>query len=261
MLSGELKQWLTVAWENVKYSLNIRDRLFGHKDYVKFIIIARSRTGSNLLISYLNKHESVIALGEMFQNLYNRDSQHIWNKIFSKKSSKIKAVGFKIFYYHPEHSDDHRVWEFIKSDPQIRIIHLKRLNVLRTIVSQAIADKTGAYSKRWYNTAKVELEDKRITLNRTEVLKKLEQVKKWENDTDLAYRGHKLLNIQYEELVSEKNGCMKKVFTFLGLEPTDTTTNMKRQNSESLHDLVINYDELKKDFKDSDWSYLFDLEN
>jgi hypothetical protein len=84
-----------------------------HK-YQKFVIIARSRTGSNLLHSLLNSHPSIEANGELFHKTKESSCREIWDSIFVKKNRFLQHVGFKIFYYHPLKSADQEVWDFIK---------------------------------------------------------------------------------------------------------------------------------------------------
>ena len=56
----------------------------------KFIVITRSRTGSNLLISLLNSHPSITAYKEVFGKLENRSTQKLWDDTFSIQNKKIK---------------------------------------------------------------------------------------------------------------------------------------------------------------------------
>ena len=46
---------------------------FGHEDYVPFIVLTRSRTGSNLLVSFLNGHPDIFCEGEIFARMAGRD--------------------------------------------------------------------------------------------------------------------------------------------------------------------------------------------
>jgi len=68
----------------------------GSKDYKKFVIIARSRTGSNLLSSLMNTHKKVETNGEIFAYLKERTCSDIWDTTFTKKDKKIKWAGFKL---------------------------------------------------------------------------------------------------------------------------------------------------------------------
>ena len=42
--------------------------LQGHRDYTKFVILGRGRSGSNFLASLLKSHTQVICFGEIFNN-------------------------------------------------------------------------------------------------------------------------------------------------------------------------------------------------
>ncbi len=58
----------------IKSLLNhhLYDTIFSKKDYGKFIVISRSRTGSNLLVSFINNYRKIRAFGEKFVYLHNR---------------------------------------------------------------------------------------------------------------------------------------------------------------------------------------------
>ena len=91
----------------------------GHKDYQRFIILGRPRTGSNLLHLSLRLHNRIISYGELFSSKhqtirgyprYRHKSKHLMELrdgnpikfvdqfIYRKYPRSISAVGFKIFY-------------------------------------------------------------------------------------------------------------------------------------------------------------------
>lgn len=124
--------------------------LRGSKKYDKFLILSRSRTGSNLLRSLLSSHPDVICLGEIFGSVGNEVKNDIIKSpikylkriAFGYHKKNIKSVGFKIFYYHPEFKCSTNIWNYLENQNNIKIIHLKRKNILRTILSRKIAGKT-----------------------------------------------------------------------------------------------------------------------
>ena len=105
----------------------------GQKKYTQFIILGRSRTGSNLLRGLLNDHSKIVVLGELFQNEqeigwaypgYTQTAREL--SIFRKKPVDfleqsvyrnfpigISAVGFKIFYYHAQTNNWRPVWSHL----------------------------------------------------------------------------------------------------------------------------------------------------
>ncbi|MCS7039614.1 MAG: hypothetical protein RMN24_07020 [Anaerolineae bacterium] len=121
---------------------NFLTQIFGHRDFVKFIVLTRSRSGSSLLISLLSSHPNVETYGEYFRKLNGRSYQEMINRVFSPKSRKINAVGFKIFYDHPHDEQNSELWNYLAGLADLRILHLKRKNFLRTFISRKIAGIT-----------------------------------------------------------------------------------------------------------------------
>ncbi len=72
-----------------------------HSDFQRFIVLSRSRTGSNMLLSFLNSHPNIHAEGEVFNRLNGQNYQEILSRVFADQPPRILAKGFKIFYYHP----------------------------------------------------------------------------------------------------------------------------------------------------------------
>jgi LPS sulfotransferase NodH len=137
------------------------------KDYHKFVLVSHQRSGSTMLIKSLSSHPQVIAHLELFlsdridfhyndldtvvdpKTLYIRDQFPIefLNKlIFRGYETSIQAVGFKMF---PETMNLNRfksVWDWLNKDSSIKIIYLKRDNLLAVFTSLMVATKSGYYS-------------------------------------------------------------------------------------------------------------------
>jgi LPS sulfotransferase NodH len=230
-------------------------RFIGDRQYGKFVIITRSRSGSSLLMGLLNSHPDVLAKGEMYRRLYGRNSGKLWNRIFSKKNKKISQVGFKIFYYHPLDSKDRSVWDFIKSDSNIRIIHLTRRDKLKTYLSKVIALKTD----EWYNKkkkSKLSLEKRKVNLNPSDFIRECETIKSWEKSVATTFASHRVINVYYEDLVSDNSRVMSNIFRFLDISQVEVKPSYTKQNTESIDQLVLNYEEFSEVVRKTEWGYL-----
>lgn len=227
---------------------------FGSKDYKKFVIISRSRTGSTLLMALLRAHPNVVCEGEIFKVLNGRSCRSIWDEFFGKRERIIRQVGFKLFYYHP-FDDDKAVWDFIQDDPKVSILHLKRSNLLRALVSQKIGEKT----KQWTQNIKDDrVLDKQIRIEEDECRQTFEQVSQYEQQTKERFEdSHPYMELGYEDLSASRDATMREVFDFLDLPYYSSKTVMKKQNPEQMTDLLINYNELKQAFNSTKWAYLF----
>ncbi len=232
---------------------NMYYRFFGTDDYRKFIIISRSRTGSNLLVSLLGSHPRIRALGEMFNRLHGRSPQWVWDRVFSHMPNRIELVGCKIFYYHPQDTDNNWVWDRIYNDTSIPIIHLTRENILRTYLSRQIADKTRVWHDRnGKNNSRAD--DRKVHLDPKACRDEFEKTESWERHTDECTEGHRKLRVTYEELTGPgQEECLDRIQRFLGVEPKELASGMKRQNAEGLSTLISNYDELETSLCGTRW--------
>lgn len=241
--------------------LDIKERMniffFGHKKYNKFVIISRSRTGSTLLMTLLNNHKNIICEGELFQRLNGKSCKQIWNSSFSKQPKNIRQVGFKLFYYHP-FDDDKSVWDFILKDKNITIIHLIRKNKLKSLVSREIAELTNKWAEYSYNKDAIKIEDKMISLNYYSCLKSFEKIEFYENKTRNQFSEHNFLEIDYENLVEQEEKVIRDIFKLLKVEYQKVTASNKKQNPEGLKKLIINYEDLKTQFKNTKWHPFFE---
>ena len=220
----------------------IVEHTVGNEKYDKFVIITSPRTGSNLLVSLLSSNRYIHAEGELFNHIQEESCSEIWQRTFSKHLPWIKAVGFKIFYDHPLASEDKSVWDMIRRDRSIKIIQLVRENMLRSQLSLQIAYKTNI----WGLTPTMKdtpLQRRRIEINNHNFVTKLREIDSHKKSIRETFEGHPFFELSYEELISNTHVKMNRIFNFLEAPRNKVKTNLRKQNSESLKDLIINYKE------------------
>lgn len=116
---------------------------------IKFIVLTRSRTGSNLLVSMLNSHPDVRCGGEELRSLNGRQVSEAIETSFPIRQA-LKASGFKIFYYHPLDDSSGAVWDTLSAMRELRVLHLMRRNILRTLT--LIRQKSGRTRERLFDS-------------------------------------------------------------------------------------------------------------
>jgi LPS sulfotransferase NodH len=261
-----------------RWSLPVRKRvldlgLFGHSGYAPFVVLGRSRVGSNLLRSLLNAHPQIVAFGEVFRDAKTLDWDHVGYfqtgaasamvahdpvrfvdaHLLGRYPRDVRAVGFKLFYYHAREGPQAGVWPWLLQRRDIRVIHLKRTNLLQTHVSRKRAALTG----KWVNTSGEP--DKAVTLrlDYDEVLADFEQTRAWESECDRAFASHSLLQIEYEQLASDFRAEARRLERFLGVEPHVVHPSTFQQSTQRLAATVANYHELKARFAGTPWIAFF----
>jgi LPS sulfotransferase NodH len=230
---------------------------FGHLKFKRFIVLARSRTGSNLLISFLNSNPSIRAESEILGRLNGRNYKDILENVFSKQPRRIKAKGFKIFYYHPMDDESNNAWDDLVNMDNLWVIHLKRRNILRTLISRKIAGSQDVWQISPSDMSKSG-GSKSVTFTAEELEEGFRQTRDWEERWDQMFQNHPITCIYYEDLVRDPEGTYRKITDFLGVNYVKPITNIRKQNPERLSDLVTNYDELKNTFSGTEWQHLFE---
>lgn len=236
------------------------DFLLGDRIYKKFVIISDSRTGSTLLMQLLNSHPEIFAFGEEFKNLKDSSCRQIWDKIYRKRPKKIKWVGFKLFYFHPSSGNDREVWDLIKQDKEIVIIHLTRRNILRSYVSKQIGLKTRKWTENINRPHQIGEEEKKLKLGADECRENFESISEYITETEKRFKDHNIIPVVYEDMDKDKQETMDRIFRELEVTDFKVSTYMKKQNPEKPKDLILNFSELKKAFSGTKWEYLFKLD-
>ena len=233
--------------------------IFGHRNYKRFAVIGHARTGSNYLFVGLSTSNCVKMYHEVFakrnRDIFGREFDLIFPMIFREESRNIKAVGFKLFY---EHLTRHE-WEKFLSHKYIRIIHLTRQNRLRTIVSLDIAFKTDQWSLS-ANDKDRQFMEKRILLDTSKLIDRLEEIQEYETFIRDRFKDRYILEVVYEKLTTKPEETFQYIGAYLGVDDIDLgKITLKKQNPESLDQLIVNYDEVYELLKNTKYDvYLND---
>jgi len=249
--------------------------LRGGRGYRKFVILGIARTGSTLLVELLNAHSQVQAFGELFRSmdavgwdvppfathqspkllaLYRSDPLAFLERcVFRRWPAAYEAVGFKLFYYHARQPPHAMVWDNLAADRSIRIIHVKRANVLSQYCSLQLAHKTDVWSSRRAPAG----EPPPIRLEVDACREHFAAVRAWEAECALLFRSHSVFDLYYEDLVSDRDRQLQAIQTFLELRHEPVSSALVRQRRRPLSRDIANYDELKRAFAGTQWAGFF----
>jgi LPS sulfotransferase NodH len=180
------------------------------------------------------------AFAEHNLEMAGKGFDQIFHMLFGKQNKNIKAVGFKLFYDHLTKDE----WERFLSYNDFKIIHLTRENCLRTIVSLDIAFKLDYWSSSTEDKGKPLIE-KRIWLDTSNLIDRLEQIKDYEALTRKRFKDRRVLEVEYKKLIGKPGETFQSIGECLGINDIDfTKITIKKQNPENLKHLITNYDEV-----------------
>lgn len=275
----------------------------------RFIVLAGARTGSNMLVQALDSSPHMRCFGEVFnaaldhisygvdgydnfnardRSLRDRDAVAFLRKrVFKRPPAGVRAVGFKLLYAQDAGFAD--LLDHLTADEGLRVLHLRRRNLLRTLVSWKIANGTGlwvqngasplddafsltnarraarhplraaaALRRRLRLRASSTNERPQATLSRDECMTLFGYVQRQEARYDMLFAGHPKRTLYYEDIVAAPEQELGVVQEFLAVTPQPLTVTARRQNPEPLRDLLANYDELRAAFRATPYAPFFE---
>lgn len=250
--------------------------LNGSDNYRRFVVVGIARTGSTLLVNLLNAHTRVLAFGELFRSpeaigwdtapfntsrstkllaLYRADPvAFIEACIFRRWPRDWGAVGFKLFYYHARQLPYSHVWDYLAANRDIRILHIKRRNILKQYYSLEQAHKTNV----WAGSKTGADEQPPLRLEIDACRQHFARVRSLEDDCTQFFNAHEIKDVYYEDLAAEMGREMRDVQDFLGLDHERLSVKMVRQRRRPLSDAIVNYAELKSAFGGTPWAEFFE---
>jgi LPS sulfotransferase NodH len=257
------------------------DLFNSHLDYSKFIVLGQGRSGSNMLVGLLNSHSQVVSYGELFlsteridwgffkHNQYlhfqkvlslrnNNPEKFLKKHIFKRYPTPISAVGFKLFYSHARGDAREAVWNFLKNRQDIKIIHIKRNNFLKSFLSYKKALITNEWLVRSQKGINNQTKDMTICLDAQECLDHFNYMQNSILEYDLFFDQHQKIDVTYEALSTDYHSVMRQVQDFLEIEQETLEPNTVKQSSLSLSESITNYFELKEQFQNTPWSVFFE---
>ena len=128
--------------------------------------------------------------------------------------------------------------------------------MLRTLVSRKIAGEREVWSSLEEKGDKA-IRDKQIEFSPAELVQGFAQTRKWESEFDDMFRGHPVLDVIYEDLAISLDDQFQRITQFLHLPFHCPHSEFEKQNPEPLRELIRNYDELTREFENSEWAAYF----
>jgi LPS sulfotransferase NodH len=148
----------------------------------------------------------------------------------------------------------------LRERKDLRIIHLKRRNLLATLVSWKLAHQTQRWQRRDHGRLAHDdsvYRDITIKLTYEECREEFAQTERWQQFYDAAFGQHRFLEMHYEDLVADRRREMRRVLEFLKLENRELQSPLRKQNPRTLEEVVENFAELRRRFANTRYADFF----
>jgi len=267
------------------------------KPYRKYIVLSHGRTGSTILTRMLRGHSCIVDYQELFNVNFQAEFRHgrdrarslrYWLDTFdhdkaprrpdlaslttvSEKmlldqyvwhdgyADRIGAVGFKVLHYQLKRDGPFpSLQEQLRQRfPNLRVVVLTRGNLLSQYLSHVTADRL----KQWHIAdASLRRPRPRVQFAAKELLHVFEHSRLVETELSaLAATAGSSLHFTYEDLIRDLASHWRILQHFVEVpdEPMPDLRLAKLENR-TLREAIVNYDELKDQFRASAWETFFE---
>ena len=228
---------------------------------VRAIILATQRTGSTFLVWCLRSYPEIECSGEILNGgpdapvqTYRGPFKQVlkgwriaktgsWmpgrrlDGFYGRGSAKVRC--FKIMYNQLARPF---VLRYFLKNEDVRVIHLRRHNLLKVHVSTLLMDK------RRDLQATAPEETVWIRVNPAKAIASMRKARALYESFDKTFERHPRLQIAYEKLFDSKYlqaETSRRICDFLDVPQHRMESQLVKLNPESLRDMVINYEELE----------------
>jgi hypothetical protein len=241
---------------------------------IRAIVLTTQRSGSTFLVDCLRSHPEIECAGEIlngdpdeprpvyrgpFKGLvkaarYARSGAWLadrWIDAYFRRGSR-RVRCFKAMYNQLSRP---LAMRYFDRNPGVRVIHLRRRNLLKVHVSTLLM------SKRRYVQARTPIDTVWIHVDPAKAIASMRRAREQYERFERAFESHPRLEVQYESLFDGQylqDDTARALCDFLGVRPTRMTSNLVKLNPESLRDMVTNYDELAAAVSRTEFSDLLD---
>lgn len=245
---------------------------------VRFLVTCPARTGSTMLMWFLQSHRDVCAHGEVLApngplDFYGinyrlqpplesvlmaiRDRDPVaFLRGFVWQAGDRAAAGFKGKYEElllPRYAT---LLNAIRRDTEVRVVHLTRGNLLARFLSQHLA--TEVYGVFNVVDDRERPPEVRVRLSASECEEDFRRTEMRQERFREWLAGHHVLELTYERLVGAQAEALGEIQEFLGVERRELTTRSTRIRTRSLRESIENYDELFAHFRGGPYERFFE---
>ncbi|MBQ4863051.1 sulfotransferase [Pseudoalteromonas sp. MMG013] len=259
--------------------------------YQKFVIISYLRSGTHLLRTALESHPHIVCQTEVFNSdnpnlpysLSLPSQQVLDDWVYNKIPTQTSHVGFVLQAYHPfslkafpgikANARWNDIWTILKEIPDLKVIHLRRENLLRRHLSHVRARD----SQQWHNWDARQLQhislleappnahidqykkpSTSLTLDENRLHQDFTEVNEWHQRAKLHFGEHHTCDVLYESLQHNFQNECARVLKFLGASPYTLSEGVRKLENRPLSECITNYHTLKNTFSGSPWQHYFE---
>jgi LPS sulfotransferase NodH len=240
---------------------------------MRAIILTTQRTGSTFLVSCLRSHPDINCITELLVGAHlEPPAMFRSSRVLTKASRFIMSGGwyptrairrfyassdkpvtvFKIMY---NQASIRPTLNYLTRDKAIRVLHLRRRNLLKMHVSQLLMPKKR--NAIWEPHTTEPLPPVTTRVDPAAALEQMRRAREQYDFFERAFAGHPRLRLVYEDLIEDQRlrpAEGRRICDFLGVSYRPMHSSFIKLNPDSLEAMVTNYDELASAFTKTEFA-------
>lgn len=246
---------------------------------MKAILLTSQRTGSTFLVQCLNSHPQIRCYGEILigalcsrkdvPGVFKRSrlSMRAWQ--YAKSGAWNPARMLNDFYARHEasvmifkamysHLADPRTRSYFSRHTEIRVVHLRRDNLLKQYVSRVLAPKKFG-RESWGTTQPLPLMS--TTISPARAVAEMRKMQDIARSCEGLFSHHPKIELTYETLIegqSLSGQAAAAIVDLLEVEPAPMNGQAVKGGPDSLELIVENYDELARALRGTEFERFLD---
>jgi LPS sulfotransferase NodH len=206
----------------------------------------------------LNQHPRVDLRGEVLGRTRGRCAAEMVDEVFTRQIPLVRVAGFKVFYEHPIDDDSGELWDWLEQVDKLHVIHLRRQNILRSVLSLKLAQRTGRWGVRRGNLPATLADEPAIALDADELRQAFQQTRAFEAQARRRFAAKAMLEVRYRELTADAEAAYRRITDFLGIPYIQPKIRLQKQARRPLCEAIANYAQLQAAFAGTEWSRFFE---
>jgi LPS sulfotransferase NodH len=238
----------------------------------RFVLLCHQRSGSTLLTRALQAHPAVRMHGEILttsedeatrRRVHSVDGRFLADgadgadflaHVYAPRGEA--AAGFKLMHYHAPSGPAATAWDLLRRDRDLRVVHLRRDDLLACLVSDEIAQQT----RVWHVEPGRPLPDEPppfpLSPDRCRAL--FERVDGWLARARDWFADRPLVELEYaRDLEGDLDATAARIFMFIGVTPIPVERRLRKIARRTPREQIANWDELAAAFAATRWAHLF----
>jgi LPS sulfotransferase NodH len=228
---------------------------------VRFLVTGVQRSGTSLLVWLLDSHPQIRCYGGVFNrgspgtlDPHAESSIPMIERLYTSEErlddpahryecepGGPRAVGFKV---HPNQWAASVCLGHVVEATEIKVLHMRRRNVLRLLVSDVNARRTGTWNSIYAEDAT----RAPVAVSREQLEQMDAYCERVSQEIARDFAAHEIREVWYEDLARARSDAMAPVQSFLGVDAVaDLHTDTIQLGVARLEDAVENYDELARE--------------